>query len=145
MAAVDDHHRSVLEVAHTLVGFLAVADHLDAELIARLHLGPQRDYQFAEVHHLQLLHFAHLGEVVISREQGAAGVRRQLEQLVVDPIALVAGGVDHQAPAVALAQVAEELEAAASLAALLGVRGVRQGLQLIDDRLGDDHLSFQQS
>ena len=139
------HHGAVVEVADALVCFLAVAGNLEQQLIAGPHLGAQGDDQLTEVEHLEGLHLSHLGQVVVGGQQGAAGIGGEQQQLVVDPLALVAGAVHHQAPAIDLPQLAEQLEAAPAPAALLAIGRIGQGLELIDHALGDDHLALQQA
>ena len=41
-----------------------------------MHLRPQADHQLAEVERPQVLHLSHLGQVVVSGEQQAAGNRK---------------------------------------------------------------------
>ena len=109
-----------------------------------MHLRTEGNHQFAEIDHAQLLQASHLGKVVVGREQGATGVGGELEQLLIGALALVAGAVDHQPPAILLAQAREQLQPAAPFSPLFVVAGVGQGLQLINHGLGDDHLPLQQ-
>lgn len=142
----DDDHGAIGEVADGLTGIFARFEEFDGEGIAWDGVGIEGFGEGVEVKPFDIMEFGDLCEVVVGGEDlGFKGLGEE-DELGIDLLAIADGRlIDAEVDMVHGADAVEGIEPFASACLAIGIGGIGDGLEFVEDESGDDDAVAEES